>query len=93
MKKCILYCLVLSFLIPACSTSKSSSSGGNNGNMNQQENTPTTEKKIEKPVISENTNLTPLKQRTTQERVMTKKKSNTNTSRTFEAAPSVPDSL
>jgi hypothetical protein len=93
MKKQILYSIALSFFLSACSTSKTSNAGGNNDATSQQGSMPTAEKKIEKTMLSDNPNPQPLKGNTPQERAMTKKKVNTNTVRTFEAAPSVPDTL
>jgi predicted component of type VI protein secretion system len=93
MKKRILYGFALSFLLNACSTSKNTNTGSNDATTGQQGNTPVAEKKIEKSVITDNTNPNPLRGQAPQERTMAKKKINTNTARTFEAAPSVPDTL
>ncbi len=93
MKKRILFSLALSFLLNACSTSKNATTGGNTGTTSQQGNMNAAEKRIEKSVLSDKTNPPPLNGNAPQERAMTKKKVNTNTARTFEAIPSVPDTL
>lgn len=93
MKKQYLLYIVLFLTICACSASKSTNTGNGNGTNAPTETVVVPEKKIEKAPYSEAINKESVPTQLQDQRTIPKKKDILPARRTFEAIPSVPDSL